>query len=144
MSLSTNLIPAVKAMSDAKEMGPQLARLRKATDQLESFMFKQMLSTANSGTSSLFGKVPGGEIYRDMFEQSIADSMAQRGALGISNTLFEKTSQAAMAQLKETNRQKHALEAYKKAQETSNNSSTNPSTPTQDPSETTPGKVTEL
>ncbi len=142
MSLSTNMFPAMKAVADAKEMGPQLARLRKATDQLESFMFKQMLTTANSGTSSLFGKVPGGEIYRDMFEQSIADSMAQRGALGISNTLFEKTSQAAMAQLRETNRQKHALEAYRKAQETS--SSTNPSTENQGPSETTLGKVTEL
>jgi Rod binding domain-containing protein len=41
-----------------------------------------------SAGSVHFGKEFGGEMYRDMFDGSIADILAQKGTLGVAKQMF--------------------------------------------------------
>lgn len=82
----------------AQGISPELAakaeldKLKKATDGLESYMFKNLLQTMG-GKKGLFGSnVPGGQIYKDMIEQTLSDLMAERGTLGIGSTIYNKVA----------------------------------------------------
>jgi Rod binding domain-containing protein len=80
------------------EAKKDLQKLKKATDGLEAFMFKSLLQTAG-GKKGLFGsKMPGSEIYRDMFETNLSDLLASRGSLGIGNTIFSKVAPMVLSQ----------------------------------------------
>jgi Rod binding domain-containing protein len=88
-----------KIASTVNEAGPELQKLKKATDSLEAFMFKSLLQSMG-GKKGLFGStVPGGEIYKDMMEQSLSDIMATRGTLNIGNTIFQKVAPLALSQI---------------------------------------------
>jgi Rod binding domain-containing protein len=83
--------------------------LKKATTALEGFMFKSLLQ-AMGGKDGLFSaKVPGGQIYRDMFEQSMSETLSERGTLGIGDQIYNKVApmaiQAARARFLETQKQ---------------------------------------
>lgn len=98
------MIP-LKTISDAVQVGqiaaPELKKLKQATDSLEGFMFKSLLQTLG-GKDGLFGsKVPGGQIYRDMFEQNFSELMAERGSLGMGKTIFDKVKPLAIAQARQ-------------------------------------------
>lgn len=71
---------------------PELEKLKKATDGLESYMFKNLLQSMG-GKKGLFGSnVPGAQIYKDMIEQTLSDIMSERGTLGIGKTIFDKVA----------------------------------------------------
>jgi Rod binding domain-containing protein len=101
-----NLFQAVQAAQAAHIAGPELKKLKQATDGLEGFMFKSLLHTMG-GKDGLFGtKVPGAQIYNDMFEQNFSELMAERGAIGIGTAIYRKVSpmvlQQAQQRLKST------------------------------------------
>jgi Rod binding domain-containing protein len=77
---------------------PKLEKLRKATDGLESFMFKNLLKGIGKENGGLFGKMPGSDIYRDMFEQTMSDQLASKGSLGISDLMYGKVAPMAVAE----------------------------------------------
>lgn len=68
----------------------QLAGLKKACEQFEAVFAKQLLGEMQKGSKSAFGDQPGGEIYKDMMDQSLADSISKRGALGIGQMLYKQ------------------------------------------------------
>ena len=83
------------AIAQAK---PDLDKLKKATDGLEAFMFKSLLQSMG-GKKGLFPtKMPGGEIYRDMFETNMSDILASRGTLNVSKTIYSKVAPRVLAQ----------------------------------------------
>lgn len=85
----------VSTIGEAKE---DLTKLKKATDGLESFMFKTLLQSMG-GKKGLFGSnVPGADVYRDMFETNLSDVMASRGSLRIGKSIFDKVTPMALAQ----------------------------------------------
>ena len=87
-----------KSVALTTEARKDLANLKKATDGLESFMFKSLLQSMG-GKNGLFpSKMPGGEIYRDMFESNMSDVLAARGTLNISKDIFTKVAPLALAQ----------------------------------------------
>lgn len=93
-----NLNPVLRAAAIVQEAAPELQKLKKATDGLESYMFKSLLETMG-GKKGLFGSnVPGGQIYKDMVEQNLADLLAERGVLKIGQTIFEKVAPNALNQ----------------------------------------------
>jgi len=75
-----------------------LARLKKACEQFESlfvyYMLKSMRS-ANEGESSLFGEGLGSDIYTQLFDQSLADKMAEKSPFGIGDMLMKAYAEKA-------------------------------------------------
>lgn len=88
-------------MNEAKK---DLGKLKKATDGLEAYMFKSLLQSM--GKNGLFSsKIPGGDIYKDMFETNLSDVLASRGTLNIGKTIFDKVVPTALAQAQQRLRQ---------------------------------------
>jgi Rod binding domain-containing protein len=95
MMPTTEILHTAKVLTKAM---PELEKLKKATNGLEAYMFKNLL-TAMGGKKGMFSdKVPGGQIYRDMFEQNLSDMMAERGSIGISRTIFSKVAPLTLQQ----------------------------------------------
>jgi Rod binding domain-containing protein len=99
-----DLTGAFKSAAVAGEAKQDLEKLKKATTSLEGFMFKSLLQTMG-GKDGLFSvKVPGGQIYRDMVEQTLSETLSERGALGVGKSVYDKIApmaiQAAQARLK--------------------------------------------
>jgi len=93
-----NILGAVKSADLYAKSAPQLEKLKQATDGLEAFMFKSLLSSIKKSEGGLFGKgMAGKQIYQDLFEQTVSDTMAQRGALGISASIYNRVAPLAIA-----------------------------------------------
>lgn len=91
-------LQVLKAGTLAHEAKTDLAKLKKATDGLEAFMFKSLLQSMG-GKKGLFStNMPGGDIYRDMFETNLSDVLAARGSLNIGNSIYSKVAPMAIAQ----------------------------------------------
>lgn len=87
-----------KVSATVNEAKKDLEKLKKATDGLEAFMFKSLLQSMG-GKKGLFStKMPGGEIYRDMFETNMSDILASRGTLNVSKTIYTKVSPMVLSQ----------------------------------------------
>lgn len=87
-----------KVSATVTEAKKDLEKLKKATDGLEAFMFKSLLQSMG-GKKGLFStKMPGGEIYRDMFETNMSDVLASRGTLNVSKTIYTKVSPMVLSQ----------------------------------------------
>lgn len=69
----------------------ELAALKKACESFEAIFAKRLLGEMRKGVQdSMGGKAPGAEIYKDMMDQAIAESMAKQGSLGISRMLYKQ------------------------------------------------------
>lgn len=81
---------AVKGAESVKSHEGELKKLKKACDGMESSFLRQMLAEMRKTTSetSLGGDDTGADTYRDMFDGALADRLASRGTLGISNKVF--------------------------------------------------------
>ncbi|MBI1331581.1 MAG: rod-binding protein [Armatimonadetes bacterium] len=91
-------LQALKAGSLVAEAKDDLTKLKKATDGLEAFMFKSLLQSMGGKDGLFSSKMPGGDIYRDMFETNLSDVLAARGTLNISKTIYNKVVPVALAQ----------------------------------------------
>lgn len=89
------MIPAVGAQAATSK---ELNGLKKACEQFEAIFAKQLLGEMRKGMQDQLSKTPGGEIYKDMMDQAIADSMAHQGSLGIGKILFNQFSKALAPQ----------------------------------------------
>ena len=75
------------------------AGLKKAAQQFEAIFLRQMISSMRSASlgEDLLGSSASDQ-FRDMADARTADSMAQKGSLGIANTLMAQfTGHAAAA-----------------------------------------------
>lgn len=83
--------PAVKAEGPTEEQQKQLKGLKKACEQFESVFAKKLLSEMRKGVKETpLGDSAGSEIYKDMMDQAIADSIATQGSLGIGKMLYKQ------------------------------------------------------
>lgn len=81
--------------------GEDLKKLDKASKALEADMFKRFLKEA-SPKGGMFGdssKSPGSGIYGDMGRDALADSLAEKGTLGISRAIFSSMAPTVVAQV---------------------------------------------
>ncbi len=68
-----------------------LVALKKACEQFEAVFAKQLLSEMRKGVQETsLGDQAGSDIYKDMMDQAIGDSMAHQGALGIGQMLYKE------------------------------------------------------
>jgi peptidoglycan hydrolase FlgJ len=86
--------------ADKPAHSKELAGLKKACEQFEAIFAKQLLGEMRKGVKeAMIGDQAGSAIYKDMMDQSIADSIAHQGALGIGKMLYKQfEKQVASAQ----------------------------------------------
>lgn len=91
LEVGNALKPVVLAHKD-------LAKLKKATEGLEAYMFKSLIQQMG-GKKGLFGSdVPGAEVYKDMFEQNLSQLLSESGQLGIGKTIYRKVAPMVIQQ----------------------------------------------
>lgn len=76
---------------------PKIAQLKKAAAGTEAMFVKSLLAEMEKGTKT-FGEGPGSDIYSDMFNDAIAQSISSRGAFGIGNLMIKQGTQRIMAE----------------------------------------------
>lgn len=64
-------------------------RLKKAATALEGIWVTQILKQARP-KNSMFGKSFASETFKDMFDQAIGQNMAERGVLGLADSLIRQ------------------------------------------------------
>ena len=75
--------------SKLEQVKPQLNDLKKSCDGMESVFLKQIVSQMRKSAGSVhFGKDFGGDMYKDMFDGSIADMLAAKGTMGVGKAMF--------------------------------------------------------
>lgn len=77
--------PAAPAIADPK------AKIREVAKQFEAVFLRQMISSMRSASlgDDLFGS-SASEQFRDMGDGKLADSMAEKGAIGIADMLIKQ------------------------------------------------------
>jgi len=80
-----------KALGAPPPTTKELKSLKKACEQFEAVFAKQLLSEMRKGMpDTSIGDQAGSDIYKDMMDQAIGDSMARQGALGIGQMLYKE------------------------------------------------------
>ena len=92
----------VAASQTATPVGPEpnkeLKALKKACEQFEAVFAKQLLGEMRKGVQEVkIGDQAGSDIYKDMMDQTIADSVAHQGALGIGQMLYKQFAKQVTA-----------------------------------------------
>lgn len=92
------LVGAVKTAQAVEASSTKLKGLKKACDGLESSFLKQMLTVMHQTVqeTKLGGDDTGADNYKSMFDDAIANKLAERGALGISKMTFHATAGQAL------------------------------------------------
>ena len=67
-------------------------KLRKAARGFEAIFIRQLLSIMRSTISEggMFGKGAVGEIYGDMMDNALAETLSERSVLGLSDSLYRQ------------------------------------------------------
>jgi Rod binding domain-containing protein len=74
--------------NNKSRLAPEQAQLKKACNEFEALMVRQMLETMSSSTE-FFGKGFGGDFYQSMFLDEISKQIAEQG-LGLSKMLYSQ------------------------------------------------------
>jgi Rod binding domain-containing protein len=99
---------ALKLQSNLEVAKPKLASLKSSCDGMESAFLKQIVSSMRKSAGSVhFGKDFGGDMYRDMFDGTISDMLAEKGTVGIGRAMF---ASVAPRVLNEAVTEKHSME----------------------------------
>lgn len=86
-------------ISAAQKAAPEMARLRKAASGVEGMFLKDLLGTMRKSTPHLaIGKEFGGEMFRDMLDQTLAETAGSTGAVGIASLLEKSFGKTVFAQ----------------------------------------------
>lgn len=105
----TNLTSIMNAVNDVKKAAPELAKLKKSTEQLEAVFMKKLLGEMQKGTQQVhFGDSTGNEMYQDMFNEAVSQDLSKQGALGIGKMLYKPMARQVMATLKQNAAQQAA------------------------------------
>jgi Rod binding domain-containing protein len=78
---------------------PELTSLKKSCEGMEATFLKQMVTEMRKSAGSVrFGKEFGGEMYRDMYDGSISDILAQKGTLGVAKQMYSAVAPQVLSQ----------------------------------------------
>lgn len=83
----------------AERATPELQKLQKATKEMEAGFVKQMLQVMRSTTQeSPMGQQYGGKMFRDMFDDALANAVTGRVGLGISREVMRRSGPEVIRQ----------------------------------------------
>lgn len=96
MSLTSGIAKSMNLADGAK---PELAKLKKATDGFETMFVKKLLTEMRKGVKEVsFGDSTGSEVYQDLMDQAVAESVSKGGSLGIGKILYKQFAPQIIAQ----------------------------------------------
>lgn len=86
-----------------QKTGPQLTKLSKACTGLEASFLQTMVSQMRQGTSAVhFGEQFGGDMFNGMFDDTLADILAKKNALGVSQAMYTPLAGRVMQQAEQS------------------------------------------
>lgn len=86
-------------LTAAKDVAPQLAKLKDASEQLEAHFIKEMLQAMKKAMpDDTMGEGFGNEEYQDMFDDAVSNALSKNSGLGIAQTVYKSLEPAAFAQ----------------------------------------------
>ena len=84
---------AIHKTESVENLDAERAKLRKAAEGFEAIFVRQFLRTMNSTISGgMFGGGIAGEMYGDIAENALAETMAGEGRFGIADSLYRQLS----------------------------------------------------
>ncbi len=86
----------IDAVALANKNSLTRTKLNKAAKGFETMLVKQLIETMQKGTE-MFGKGPGANVYQDFFNQAIAESMANRGSIGVAKMISKQMESRLLA-----------------------------------------------
>jgi Rod binding domain-containing protein len=90
---------AFRSAVAAGRAAPELRKLDKAASELEASFVKQMLSAMRRGTPETHkGQEYGGQMFRDMFDDALANAVTGRFGLGIADQVMRKSGPEVIRQ----------------------------------------------
>jgi Rod binding domain-containing protein len=93
------MIEGINQNSISPQVQLKLEKLEKAAKGIEALFMKDLLAAMRRGTpETSLGNSFGSKMYRDMFDQAMADGMSKTGSLGIARILFKQLSKQVAAQ----------------------------------------------
>ncbi|MGV3614636.1 MAG: rod-binding protein [Fimbriimonas sp.] len=107
------LDPALRTALAGSQSAPQLQKLQKATAEMEASFMKQMLSVMRSASQEdPKGQQYGGQTFRDMCDDALANAVTGRVGLGIGREVMKSAGPEVIRQrLEEMNRELRAKTA---------------------------------
>jgi len=92
----------LNAPEKAEEKQIQLERLRKACKDFESIFISYILKNMRKTTeeSGLFGEGLGGDIYQEIFDEKLAETMANSNQLKLGDLLYSRYSKLVAGDIK--------------------------------------------
>ncbi|MEJ5170094.1 MAG: rod-binding protein [Fimbriimonadales bacterium] len=85
----------------AERVEPELRRLRKAAEGIEAVFFRDLLQAMRRSIPEQEGENSfGGQVYRDLFDQAVADALGRSGSLGIAKVVYDSLAESVAAQAK--------------------------------------------
>lgn len=84
-----------REIATAQKAQPELKKLKKASQGIESMFVKDLLTAMRKSVHKTnWGKDFGGDIYQDMFDQSLAESAGKTSMIGIGKMLNDQFAKA--------------------------------------------------
>jgi flagellar protein FlgJ len=91
----TQLGPIDRVIGAATDAAAQLEKLKKAAQDVEAVFLKDLLAVMRrSVPKSEIGGSMGAEMYQDMLDQALAESVASQGSFGIGRMLYRQLAPA--------------------------------------------------
>ncbi len=94
-----NISGAIKGAEAATLAAPRLAKLEQATKDFEANMVKSMISEMRKSMKEThFGDQVGGDIYKDMLDDTLAKSVTSKTGFGMAQTIYQRLAPEVIAQ----------------------------------------------
>ena len=95
----SDIAPMLKLQSSLEQVSPQLNKLKASCEGLESSFLKSVVQMMRKSAGDVhFGKDLGGDTYKSMFDDSLADILAQRDTLGVEKSMYGPMASRVLAQ----------------------------------------------
>jgi Rod binding domain-containing protein len=87
---------ALRGVEAARQAGPALGKLRKATQGIEQLFLKDLLGAMRKTSGFAEPESFSTQMYRDMFDDAFSSVAAQKGDLGIGKQLYRSMAPALL------------------------------------------------
>jgi|GEM_PF-4538848 len=84
----------------ASNASPQLAQIRKASDEFQTAFVKTIVTEMRKEASQEFKDLPGAGVYEDSIDEVIAQKLSANSHLGLSDQLFNQMAKLQLDQTK--------------------------------------------
>jgi Rod binding domain-containing protein len=81
----------------AAKGGPTLAKLKKATQDIEAIFVKDLLAAMRkTAPRQKLGNGLGSDLYQDLFDQALSQAASKSGSLGLGKTIYQSMAPVAL------------------------------------------------